>query len=152
MNQENRIVIQKGLNASKPMYTIASELSKCKTYAPSVSGNVGIALTLSHSINCSRQDDATSRAPALFRHCRNCETQGDETLQPDKRHDGKRTPTLHHRVGSHFEYLLREKLNVSKEQLAVLDDDRVRDILNALFSDLFFPLHCNTDKHQNDTY
>ncbi|MCX4354146.1 MAG: hypothetical protein OSJ60_21405 [Lachnospiraceae bacterium] len=40
--------------------------------------------------------------------------------------------------GSHFEYLLREKLNVSKEQLATLDDDRVKDILNALFSDLSF--------------
>ena len=40
--------------------------------------------------------------------------------------------------GSHFEYLLREKLNVSKEQLAVLDDDRVKDILNALFADLSF--------------
>ena len=40
--------------------------------------------------------------------------------------------------GSHFEYPLREKLNVSKEQLAVLDDDRVKDILNALFADLSF--------------
>lgn len=40
--------------------------------------------------------------------------------------------------GSHFEYLLREKLNVSKEQLAMLDDDRVKDILNMLFSDLSF--------------
>ena len=40
--------------------------------------------------------------------------------------------------GSHFEYLLREKLNVSKEQLATLDDDRVKDILNMLFSDLSF--------------
>ena len=40
--------------------------------------------------------------------------------------------------GSHFEYLLREKLNVSKEQLATLDDDRVKDILNTLFSDLSF--------------
>ena len=30
--------------------------------------------------------------------------------------------------GSHFEYLLREKLNVSKEQLATLDDDRVKDL------------------------
>jgi hypothetical protein len=40
--------------------------------------------------------------------------------------------------GSHFEYLLREKMNVSKEQLATLDDDRVKDILNMLFSDLSF--------------
>ena len=40
--------------------------------------------------------------------------------------------------GSHFEYLLREKLNISKEQLATLDDDRVKDILNTLFSDLSF--------------
>ena len=40
--------------------------------------------------------------------------------------------------GSHCEYLLREKLNVSKEQLATLDDDRVKDILNTLFSDLSF--------------
>lgn len=40
--------------------------------------------------------------------------------------------------GSHFEYLLREKRNVSKEQLATLDDDRVKDILNTLFSDLSF--------------
>ena len=40
--------------------------------------------------------------------------------------------------GSHFEYLLREKLNVSKEQLATLDDDNVKDILNMLFSDLSF--------------
>ena len=40
--------------------------------------------------------------------------------------------------GSHFEYLLREKLNVSKEQFATLDDDRVKDILNALFADLSF--------------
>ncbi|MCX4353802.1 MAG: hypothetical protein OSJ60_19620 [Lachnospiraceae bacterium] len=40
--------------------------------------------------------------------------------------------------GSHFEYLLREKLNVSKEQLATLDDDRVKDILNTLFLDLSF--------------
>ncbi len=40
--------------------------------------------------------------------------------------------------GSHFEYLLREKLDVSKEQLATLDDDRVKDILNMLFSDLSF--------------
>lgn len=40
--------------------------------------------------------------------------------------------------GSHFEYLLREKLNVSKEQLATLDDDKVKDILNTLFSDLLF--------------
>ncbi len=40
--------------------------------------------------------------------------------------------------GSHFEYLLREKLNVSKEQLATLDDDKVKDILNTLFSDLSF--------------
>ena len=31
--------------------------------------------------------------------------------------------------GSHFEYLLREKLNVWKEQLAMFDDDRVKDIL-----------------------
>ena len=28
--------------------------------------------------------------------------------------------------GSHFEYLLREKLNVSKEQFATLDDDRIK--------------------------
>ena len=40
--------------------------------------------------------------------------------------------------GSHFEYLLREKLDVSKEQLAVLDDDGVKDILNVLFADLSF--------------
>ena len=40
--------------------------------------------------------------------------------------------------GSRFEYLFREKLNVSKEQLATLDDDRVKDILNMLFSDLSF--------------
>ncbi len=35
-------------------------------------------------------------------------------------------------------FLLREKLNVSKEQLATLDDDRVIDILNTLFLDLSF--------------
>ena len=40
--------------------------------------------------------------------------------------------------GSHFEYLLRKKLNVSKEQFATLDDDRIKDILNTLFADLFF--------------
>ncbi len=40
--------------------------------------------------------------------------------------------------GSHFEYLIREKLNVSKEQLATFDDDRVKDILNTLFLDLSF--------------
>lgn len=40
--------------------------------------------------------------------------------------------------GSHFEYLLWEKLNVSKEQLATLNDDRVKDILNTLFLDLSF--------------
>lgn len=40
--------------------------------------------------------------------------------------------------GSRFEYLIREKLNVSKEQLATLDDDRVKDILNTLFWDLSF--------------
>lgn len=40
--------------------------------------------------------------------------------------------------GSHFEYLLREKLNVSKEQLAALNDNSVKDILNTLFSDLYF--------------
>ena len=40
--------------------------------------------------------------------------------------------------GSHFEYLIREKLNVSKEQLATLNDDAVKDILNTLFSDLDF--------------
>ena len=40
--------------------------------------------------------------------------------------------------GSHFEYLLKEKLNVSKEQLATFDDDKVKDILNTLFSDLTF--------------
>ena len=40
--------------------------------------------------------------------------------------------------GSHFEYLLREKLNVSKEQLATFDDDSVKDILNTLFLDLSF--------------
>ena len=39
---------------------------------------------------------------------------------------------------SHFEYLIREKLNVSKEQLATLNDDAVKDILNTLFSDLYF--------------
>ena len=40
--------------------------------------------------------------------------------------------------GSHFEYLIREKLNVSIEQLATLNDDTVKDILNTLFSDLYF--------------
>ena len=40
--------------------------------------------------------------------------------------------------GSHFEYLLREKLNVSKEQIAALNDDTVKDILNTLFSDVYF--------------
>lgn len=40
--------------------------------------------------------------------------------------------------GSHFEYLLREKLDISKEQLAALNDDSVKDILNTLFSDLYF--------------
>ena len=40
--------------------------------------------------------------------------------------------------GSHFEYLIREKLNVSKEQLAILNDDTAKDILNTLFSDLYF--------------
>ena len=47
--------------------------------------------------------------------------------------------------GSHFEYLLREKLNVSKEQLATLDDDKVKDILNKLFSDLAFPTRRSSD-------
>lgn len=40
--------------------------------------------------------------------------------------------------GSHFEYLLREKLNVSKEQLATFDDGSVKNILNILFLDLSF--------------
>ena len=40
--------------------------------------------------------------------------------------------------GSHFEYLIREKLNITKEQLAALNDDSVKDILNTLFSDLYF--------------
>ena len=40
--------------------------------------------------------------------------------------------------GSHFEYLIREKLNITKEQLASLNDDSVKDILNTLFSDLYF--------------
>lgn len=40
--------------------------------------------------------------------------------------------------GSHFEYLIREKINVSKEQLATLNDDSVKDILNTLFFDLYF--------------
>ena len=40
--------------------------------------------------------------------------------------------------GSHFEYLIREKLNVSKEQLAILNDDTVKTILHTLFSDLHF--------------
>ena len=37
--------------------------------------------------------------------------------------------------GSHFEYLIREKLNITKEQLASLNDDSVKDILNTLFSE-----------------
>lgn len=58
--------------------------------------------------------------------------------------------------GSHFEYLLREKLNVSKEQLATLDDDRVKDILNTLFSDLSFRrimqnILAEKAKHQSPT-
>lgn len=40
--------------------------------------------------------------------------------------------------GSHFEYLIREKLNISKEQIATLNDDTVKDVLNTLFSDLYF--------------
>ena len=36
---------------------------------------------------------------------------------------------------SHFEYLFREKMNVSKEKLAMLDDDSINDILNTLFVD-----------------
>jgi len=32
----------------------------------------------------------------------------------------------------------REELNVSKEQFATLDDDKVKDILNTLLSDLAF--------------
>lgn len=40
--------------------------------------------------------------------------------------------------GSHFEYLIREKLNITKEQLAALNDDSVKDILNTLFSDSYF--------------
>ena len=40
--------------------------------------------------------------------------------------------------GSHFEYLIREKLNITKEQLASLNDDSVKDILNTLFSDSYF--------------
>lgn len=40
--------------------------------------------------------------------------------------------------GSHFEYLIREKINVSKEQLATLNDDTVKDVLNTLFSDSYF--------------
>ena len=40
--------------------------------------------------------------------------------------------------GSHFEYLIREKLNITKEQLAALNDNSVKDILNTLFSDLSF--------------
>lgn len=58
--------------------------------------------------------------------------------------------------GSRFEYLLREKLNVSKEQLATLDDDRVKDILNMLFSDLSFRrimqnILAEKAKHQSPT-
>ena len=37
--------------------------------------------------------------------------------------------------GSRFEYLFREKLNVSKEKFAMLDDDSINDILNTLFAD-----------------
>lgn len=37
--------------------------------------------------------------------------------------------------GSHFECLIREKLNITKEQLASLNDDSVKDILNTLFSE-----------------
>ena len=37
--------------------------------------------------------------------------------------------------GSHFEYFIREKLNITKEQLASLNDDSVKDILNTLFSE-----------------
>ena len=40
--------------------------------------------------------------------------------------------------GSHFEYLIREKLNITKEQLASLNDDSVKDILNTLFLDSYF--------------
>ena len=40
--------------------------------------------------------------------------------------------------GSHFEYLIKEKLDITKEQLAALNDDSVKDILNTLFSDLSF--------------
>ena len=40
--------------------------------------------------------------------------------------------------GSHFEYLTKEKLNITKEQLAALNDDSVKGILNTLFSDLSF--------------
>lgn len=40
--------------------------------------------------------------------------------------------------GSHFEYPIREKLNITKEQLASLNDDSVKDILNTLFSDSYF--------------
>ena len=40
--------------------------------------------------------------------------------------------------GSHFEYLIRERLNIAKEQLAALNDDSVKDILNTLFSDSYF--------------
>ena len=40
--------------------------------------------------------------------------------------------------GSHFECLLRKKLDVPKEQIAALNDDAVKDILNALFADLSF--------------
>ena len=40
--------------------------------------------------------------------------------------------------GSHFEYLIKEKLDITKEQLAALNDDSVKDILNTLFSDSYF--------------
>ena len=41
--------------------------------------------------------------------------------------------------GSHFEYLIREKLNITKEQLASLNDDSVKDILNTLFFRIYLP-------------
>lgn len=40
--------------------------------------------------------------------------------------------------GSHMEYLLRNRLDYTKEQLAALDDGAVKDILDMLFSDLYF--------------
>lgn len=82
MNQENRIVIEKGLDASKPMSTIASELSKDPT---TISKEVKKHRILQkHNTfnekpnrcalakDCHRKDLCKTYAPICKRECRHC--------------------------------------------------------------------------------